>query len=102
MRLEGLGKLKNANTSSGIESATFRLVTWCLNQLHCRVTQIKPFTSRKNLILMIQIDITENTYIIKIPISIWIDFYRYTYHNTRRISLSFNDLLFIAQVVRQQ
>jgi hypothetical protein len=32
-RLEGLGELKNAVTSSGIETATFQLVAWCLNQL---------------------------------------------------------------------
>jgi hypothetical protein len=32
--LEGLGQLKNPVTSSGIESATFRLVVYCLNQLH--------------------------------------------------------------------
>jgi hypothetical protein len=34
MRLEGLSQLKNPMTSSGIEAATFRLVAYCLNQLH--------------------------------------------------------------------
>jgi hypothetical protein len=33
VRLEGLGELKNAMTSSGIEPATFRLVVQCLKQL---------------------------------------------------------------------
>jgi hypothetical protein len=37
IQLEGLGQLKNPMTSSGIEPATFRLVTQCLNQLHCFV-----------------------------------------------------------------
>jgi hypothetical protein len=31
VRLEGLGHLKNPITSSGVEPATFRLVTYCLN-----------------------------------------------------------------------
>jgi uncharacterized ubiquitin-like protein YukD len=42
---------------------------------------------------MIQIDIAENTYIIKMHISISVDFYTY---NTRRNSMSINDLLPIA------
>jgi hypothetical protein len=37
MRLEGFGEMKNPITSSGIERATFRLVTKCLNQLLYRV-----------------------------------------------------------------
>jgi hypothetical protein len=37
MRLEGLSQLKNPMNSSGFESATFRLVALCLNQLRCRV-----------------------------------------------------------------
>jgi hypothetical protein len=40
VRLEELGQMKNAMTSSGIEPATFRLVAQCLNQLRYRVTQI--------------------------------------------------------------
>jgi hypothetical protein len=34
--LEGFGKLKNKHpvTSLGIDPTTFRLVAWCLNQLH--------------------------------------------------------------------
>jgi hypothetical protein len=35
--LEGLGQLKSTMTSSGIEPATFRLVSYCLNQLRYRV-----------------------------------------------------------------
>jgi hypothetical protein len=35
--LEELGKLKNSITSSGIETAIFRLVAWCLNQPLYRV-----------------------------------------------------------------
>jgi hypothetical protein len=37
VRLEGLGQLKNAVTSSGIEPATFRLTAYCLNKLRYRV-----------------------------------------------------------------
>jgi hypothetical protein len=37
VRLEGLGRLKNPMTSSGLEAATFRLVAECLNQLRYRV-----------------------------------------------------------------
>jgi hypothetical protein len=33
VRLEGLGGLKNPVTSTGIEPATFQLITYCLNQL---------------------------------------------------------------------
>jgi hypothetical protein len=34
MRLEGLGQLKKKeSTSSELDSATFRLVAYCLNQL---------------------------------------------------------------------
>jgi hypothetical protein len=42
VQLEWLGQLKNPGTSSGIESATFRLVTECLNQLtvYCKVCLI--------------------------------------------------------------
>jgi hypothetical protein len=36
VRLEGLGQLKNAMTSSGIDPAVFRLVAQCLNQLRYR------------------------------------------------------------------
>jgi ribose/xylose/arabinose/galactoside ABC-type transport system permease subunit len=36
--LEGIGQLKNAVTSSGIEPATFWLVTYCLNQLLYRMS----------------------------------------------------------------
>jgi hypothetical protein len=39
VRLEGLDKLKNS-TSFGLEPATFRLVTYYLNQLRYRVPQI--------------------------------------------------------------
>jgi hypothetical protein len=35
--LEGLGQLKNPMTSSGIETATFRIVAYCLNQLRYRI-----------------------------------------------------------------
>jgi hypothetical protein len=37
MLLEGLGTLKNRMTSSGLESATFRLVAQCLNEQSYRV-----------------------------------------------------------------
>jgi hypothetical protein len=37
MRLEGIGLLKNAITSSELEPATFRLVAQYLNQLRYRV-----------------------------------------------------------------
>jgi hypothetical protein len=40
--LEGLGQLKNLMTSSGIESATFRLVAQCLNKLRYSVTLPAP------------------------------------------------------------
>jgi hypothetical protein len=40
VRLEGLAKLKNPVTSSGIEPATFRLVAQCLNLLRYRVPSI--------------------------------------------------------------
>jgi hypothetical protein len=37
VRLEVLGQLKNPVTSLEIESATFRLVAMCLNQIRYRV-----------------------------------------------------------------
>jgi hypothetical protein len=37
VRLEGLDQLKNPVTSSGIETTTFHLVAYCLNQLRYRV-----------------------------------------------------------------
>jgi hypothetical protein len=37
MQLEELGQLENPAISSGIESATYRLLAWCLNQLRYRV-----------------------------------------------------------------
>jgi hypothetical protein len=37
VRLEGLDQLKNSVTSLGIEPATFRLVSQCLNQVRYRV-----------------------------------------------------------------
>jgi hypothetical protein len=40
VRLEGIGQFKNPVTSSGIESATFRLVVQCLSQLRYRVPLI--------------------------------------------------------------
>jgi hypothetical protein len=40
VRLEGLGKMKNPMTSSGIKPATFRFVVQCLNQLCYRMTYI--------------------------------------------------------------
>jgi hypothetical protein len=36
MRLEELGEMKNLVTTSGIESAIFRLVACCLNQQRYR------------------------------------------------------------------
>jgi hypothetical protein len=47
MRLEGLSKLKNPVTSSGIEPATLRLVAKCLNQLSYRVPPIVMSTNFK-------------------------------------------------------
>jgi hypothetical protein len=41
VRLEKLDQLKYPVTSSGFETATFRLVAWCLNQLRYRVLQSK-------------------------------------------------------------
>jgi hypothetical protein len=38
--MKGLGQLKNLMASLGIETATFRLVAQCLNQLRCRVPRI--------------------------------------------------------------
>jgi hypothetical protein len=46
MRLEGLGKLQNPMTSSGIEFSTFRLVAQCLNQLRYRVPLVKDEMER--------------------------------------------------------
>jgi hypothetical protein len=41
VRLEVLGQLKNSLASSGIETATFRPVPYCLNQLRYRVPPVK-------------------------------------------------------------
>jgi hypothetical protein len=40
VRLEGLNQLKNPMASSGIETASCRIVVECLNQLHCRVPNL--------------------------------------------------------------
>jgi hypothetical protein len=40
VRLEGLGQLKNAVASLGIEPVTFRLVAQCLSQLCYRMAKI--------------------------------------------------------------
>jgi hypothetical protein len=37
VRLEGLGKLKSPVTSSGIEPTSFRILSYCLNQIRYRV-----------------------------------------------------------------
>jgi hypothetical protein len=49
VRLEGLGQLKNPVTSSGNEPATFRLVTYCPNQLRYRVP---PFISLRHILIL--------------------------------------------------
>jgi hypothetical protein len=49
VRQEGLGKMKNPIISSGIESAKFRLVTYCLNHLryHVLLARQTPEISKK-------------------------------------------------------
>jgi hypothetical protein len=49
--MEGLGKLKNAMTSSEIEPATSRLVAQCLNQLRYRVPPWKAVTDELEAIV---------------------------------------------------
>jgi hypothetical protein len=41
VRLEGLEQLKNPIISTGIETATFRLVAQCLNQLRYSIPPVK-------------------------------------------------------------
>jgi hypothetical protein len=40
VRLERLGQIKNLIASSGIETATFRLVAQCFEELRYRVTRV--------------------------------------------------------------
>jgi hypothetical protein len=40
VQLEGLGKLEDLLTSSGLEPATFRFLAYCLNQPRYRVSPI--------------------------------------------------------------
>jgi hypothetical protein len=47
VRLEGLGPLKNPMTTSWIEPATFRLVTYCLNRLRYFVPHVHGIKSWK-------------------------------------------------------
>jgi hypothetical protein len=53
-RLEGLSELKNPMISSGIETATFRFVAWCLKQLHYRGPYLRILdrllTFRRNIL----------------------------------------------------
>jgi hypothetical protein len=53
VRLEGLGQLKKS-TSSGLEQATFWLVTQCLNQLRYCVAQTdqEHLISNVNLVII--------------------------------------------------
>jgi hypothetical protein len=40
VRLEGLSRMKNPVTLSGIEPATFRLAAQCLKQLRCPIAAL--------------------------------------------------------------
>jgi hypothetical protein len=66
VRLEGLGQLKHPVIPSGIESAIFRLVAWCLNQLCYRVL---PFC------MIVRIEIGTNMARGKRVCGVWVCFH---------------------------
>jgi hypothetical protein len=56
VRLEGLRQLKNPMSSSEIESATFRLIAKCLNELCYGVSPLAPplvkYSQKRHLFLL--------------------------------------------------
>jgi hypothetical protein len=75
LRLEGLDQLKNLMSSSGIETASFRLVAKCLNQLRCCVP---PDGSMRHS--MIKRKVFFNTWIV-----FWLDYCETSLHSHQKV-----------------